>query len=431
MKMARIIGMLPMTLMVMVASSCFYNPAGSATDESGETGTPGTTAEDPPTTGTTDTTPTCDGDGECDPGEDPHNCPEDCEAPPSCGDGNVNGAEYCDDGADNGMYGHCDADCSGLLGCGDGQINGDEACDDGSDNSDEYSPSAHCNMDCSGEAPYCGDGVCQAEVEVVTNCASDCMETCGDGVRGPFEDCDDGDGDPADSALCNADCTIAACGDSYTNDMAGETCDDGDADETDECAACETAKCGDGYVQSGIEECDDGDSINDNECGNACILPRKVFVSSLETDGDIVGLAGADLFCQTLANATELTGTYRAWLSDATYGPADRFDTAFVGSYRLVGGTVIASNGWMDLSDGMLVNPINRTESGAQISRDPWTNTDPMGNPASTEDCDGWTVTSGSSIIGITGAVDMSWTLFDDTQFCSVPRSVYCFEDVP
>jgi cysteine-rich repeat protein len=48
----------------------------------------------------------------------------------TCGDGQVNGPEVCDDGADNGTYGHCKDDCSGLGPyCGDGIINGPEVCD--------------------------------------------------------------------------------------------------------------------------------------------------------------------------------------------------------------------------------------------------------------------------------------------------------------
>jgi len=45
---------------------------------------------------------------------------------------------------------------------------------------------------------------------------------CGDGVASGDEDCDD----EGESASCNADCTLAACGDGIINATAGEECDD-------------------------------------------------------------------------------------------------------------------------------------------------------------------------------------------------------------
>jgi hypothetical protein len=44
---------------------------------------------------------------------------------------------------------------------------------------------------------------------------------CGDGVVAGEEECDDG----AESAACNADCTVARCGDGIVNETAGEDCE--------------------------------------------------------------------------------------------------------------------------------------------------------------------------------------------------------------
>ena len=58
------------------------------------------------------------------------------------------------------------------------------------------------------------------------------VHSCGDGVVEPeAEACDDA----GDSALCNADCTFAECGDGVVNFAAGETCDDGNTEDDDAC----------------------------------------------------------------------------------------------------------------------------------------------------------------------------------------------------
>ncbi|MBK9754301.1 MAG: hypothetical protein IPO88_12485 [Nannocystis sp.] len=68
-----------------------------------------------------------------------------CVCPESvCGDGEVNGAEACDDGTNDGAYGGCLPDCSALgPHCGDAEVNGPEACDDGNAVDGDG-----CNVDC-------------------------------------------------------------------------------------------------------------------------------------------------------------------------------------------------------------------------------------------------------------------------------------------
>jgi hypothetical protein len=84
-------------------------------------------------------------------------------------DGGVLG-ESCDDGADNGTYGHCLSDCSGMgEHCGDGIINGPEDCE---------LDSPLCGQDCF--FPVCGDGVCECGSESPDICPAD----CGGGVAG-------------------------------------------------------------------------------------------------------------------------------------------------------------------------------------------------------------------------------------------------------
>jgi len=72
-------------------------------------------------------------------GFEPCNCPSGL-----CGDGEVGSSEMCDDGVNDGSYGHCLPGCVGPgPGCGDGEVNGPEACDDGNNLGDD-----ECNADC-------------------------------------------------------------------------------------------------------------------------------------------------------------------------------------------------------------------------------------------------------------------------------------------
>jgi len=107
---------------------------------------------------------------------------------------------------------------------------------------------------CACNSGYHGDGVV-------------CDEQCGDGVVTPSESCDDS----GESATCNADCTVADCGDGKLNNTAGEVCDD--AGESATCNTdCTVADCGDGKLNiTAGEECDDTNNVDGDGCNASCI----------------------------------------------------------------------------------------------------------------------------------------------------------------
>jgi fibro-slime domain-containing protein len=131
--------------------------------------------------------------------------------------------------------------------CGDGIKTPDEACDDGV-NDGTY---GHCTMDCK-RGPRCGDGTIDAG----------------------FEECDDGQNvTPYEG--CAPGCKLgASCGDGNVDSLFGEECDDGVNDGGyGECGIDCTfgERCGDGVVQAANgEECDDGNSNNGDTCKNNC-----------------------------------------------------------------------------------------------------------------------------------------------------------------
>lgn len=103
---------------------------------------------------------------ECDDGNtiNDDTCSNTCKRP-TCGDGIVQKwlGEVCDDGINDGTYGHCGLGCSYMPPfCGDGivdSVNG-ELCDNGTNNG-TYNT---CNPDCT-LPEHCGDGIVQAEFE--------------------------------------------------------------------------------------------------------------------------------------------------------------------------------------------------------------------------------------------------------------------------
>jgi hypothetical protein len=158
--------------------------------------------------------------------------------------------------------------------------------------------------------------------------------------------------------------------------------------------------------------------------GGPCI----VFVTSLIYPSDLDGLTGADQECQARAQAASLPGVYKAWLSDGTDWPSQRF-THSSGPYRLPNGTTVAAN-WADLTDGTLDAPINVTELKITIQAEieVWTSTFSDGTtepPEST--CGQWQGESGSARIGLLINTDGAWS--DATALpCTESHRLYCFQ---
>jgi cysteine-rich repeat protein len=431
---------------------CAYNDATGGETE-------GETDSDPTTTQSTVSPAVCgdmvvEGDEVCDDGTmntmDQWKVAKTCKAgcieyADFCGDMAINGSEICDDpGGKNTPNpweptATCKDDCSDFSQyCGDGIINGPENCDSGVDNSDAYTGKPHCNAACEKDVPYCGDGDCQAQEDIM-DCPDDCSPMCGDGKVQAGEVCDDG----MDTADCNGDCSKPSCGDGYLNMAAGEECDDGNNDDTDACRNdCTNALCGDGVVQAEVEECDDGNQKDDDNCSNDCIAARRMFVTAQEYKaGAIGGVLNADMLCQSAAAAVPVPvgpgNTWMAWLSDAMLSsPLSRVSAAdknFTGWYLLPTDTPVAK-GWSGLTSGTLVNSINVTETAVTLmdGSGAWTNTKADGTNFGTNDCVNWTSSAValSSGWGNIAETLVAWTQAGTTS-CSSSLRLYCLEVSP
>ena len=156
----------------------------------------------------------------------------------------------------------------GAGSCGDGVVGPEEQCDDANMSVDDA-----CVL-CA--AAFCGDGFVWSGIEQcddanlidTDSCLTGCFAaSCGDGIvwRG-VEACDDGNFDPNDG--CDQ-CALTTCGDGVLDPF--EECDDGNLSNNDQCLnTCLLAFCGDSFVMTGVEECDDGNGSNNDACVVGC-----------------------------------------------------------------------------------------------------------------------------------------------------------------
>lgn len=189
----------------------------------------------------------------------------------------------------------------------------------------------------------------------------------------------------------------------------------------------------------------DSNGCSSSSSGQVAITTPQdkiVFVTSTQYTGNLGGLAGADAACQTRANAAGLSGSFKAWLSNATESPSNRF-THSNGVYKMLNGTVIANN-WADLVDGVVGNNgIDRTEFNVLATNTGvFTNTNTDGTPLSTSSsltCNFFTSTSGTmNNQGATGSTahfgnccgNTCWTRDCSSAACNNASfwRLYCFE---
>lgn len=279
-------------------------------------------------------------------------------------------------------------------------------------------------------------GACDKVVDV----APDAGPACDDNIKnGSESDVDCGGscepcavaktcaaGDDCASGICNGTCAAPSCSDGVKN-----------GDELDvDCAGA----CGAGSCKTG-QTCDDSAQCVSQLCAgtNVCIAPKRVFLTAASfTGAQMGGLTGADAKCQAEADAAQLGGTYKAWLSDSTGSPSTRF-TKSVAPYVRTDGMQLASD-WDDLIDGNIAAPINRNAANQAANGAAnvcgatlvyvFTNTSNAGTPGPAgNSCTNWTSNSGPSAWGrIDQLVFWTSNCSGGTDGCSMPTPIYCFE---
>lgn len=183
-----------------------------------------------------------------------------------------------------------------------------------------------------------------------------------------------------------------------------------------------------------------GSPLSKTTSFNLIVAPvhKKVFVTNSTFPPTWQTVSAANNLCQSaVAGIPDLASlTWKAWVSTGGYSPANQSDgdvwTQYTGSYRLVDGTTVVANNWTDLTDGTLVNAINKTEYGTTPSSPyVWTNTSNSGNNSGNS-CDNWRGTFGytsqAGDISVPGSAG-GWTDWFTTGNCSnFQFRLYCFQ---
>jgi hypothetical protein len=169
--------------------------------------------------------------------------------------------------------------CDGALVCQGGVcVSPPAGCGDGlvqdPEACDDRGESAVCDADCT--AAVCGDGTVNAAAGEACDdqgesalCDADCSEAiCGDGAVNAAAG--EACDDQGESAECNADCTAAVCGDETLNQSAGEQCE-GEAPDNASCEGC-AITCEEGFDDCNtdlVDGCEQGLMDDPMHCG-AC-----------------------------------------------------------------------------------------------------------------------------------------------------------------
>jgi hypothetical protein len=208
-----------------------------------------------------------------------------------------------------------------------------------------------------------------------------------------------------------------------------------------ECEKCDKkkGKCkavADGTACDSADVCEGGACVP-FRCGNGG--PCTVFVTNAGKVGsEIGGVLAGDAFCQSTAEAANLSGTFQAWLSEDA-SPSNRFTNRDkAGPYLLVPNDADGNNppptvasSFADLTNcnggDCLQNAINRTEEGLVLEGNigVWTGTLADGT-SGPESCEGFTG-GGDGLTGNATAVNDDWTNSNEAD-CASDFRLYCFE---
>lgn len=161
---------------------------------------------------------------------------------------------------------------------------------------------------------------------------------------------------------------------------------------------------------------------------------NRVFLTSIQYNGNLGGVTGADIKCQERANSANLGGTWKAWISNTSTSAASRLIHSDK-PYKLLNSQTVANN-WTDLTDGTIQNSININEFGGSPNYGScvWTSTKIDGSTyppyANNTLCNNYTAADQNySMCGHNQVTGSEWTNWSSER-CDQSHPLYCIEQV-
>lgn len=181
-----------------------------------------------------------------------------------------------------------------------------------------------------------------------------------------------------------------------------------------------------------------GSGASGGEGGGPMAGPKRIFITKTMYNGNLAkagnaatGIEGGDNLCKLAADAANLGGAWKAWLSDAKTNAIDRL--AEVGPWYTVDGSEIIFNNKSNILTGPLTS-VGYNENGELVGSEDgiWTGTKKNGqmDPEYVTDCDNWTngTNTGDGWTGLGYSDDPNnWTAYY-LKPCQSPYHLYCFE---
>jgi hypothetical protein len=195
----------------------------------------------------------------------------------------------------------------------------------------------------------------------------------------------------------------------------------------------ENGACNDDLGQCSRDVCCPGETTNDGDDRCEILGSNIVFVTSMDVDGSLPGVAAADALCNQLARGANLSSTFHAWISANPVAvpapmPIHARDRVSRGPYTLVSDVDFSPSINDLIRGGMPLAPLNRTEWNVVRDVPVWTGTRTAGT-FDQADCVAWSITSDAGgDIGQSGAVSGAWT-DSGTRACAQTAALYCFQD--
>ena len=247
-------------------------------------------------------------------------------------------------------------------------------------------------------------------------------------------------GSESSSAPTSSTTAASVSTDPATSDTSTSSTSTGAASEASSSSEGPNCVCGDGFV--GCDEDCDEHGIDTQLCTSNC--ERKWLTVFLTRDPSVGKFAEADALlaadarCQLDAEAADLPGLYRAWLSDSTNDAAVRLGVDPGRPFLLADGVTLVADDLVALTTSGPVVPIDVDAWGepvmsrggpCQPENRVWTGTVPDGSSFGPF-CFDWTQDNGG-YLGMVGTfrpeAPEKWT-FCGSFPCGEPARLYCFE---